>query len=294
MEGSEGLAYDDLWSDSNATAMGVDSHRGLHYPCMARPPTLHLTPRGMQSRVCWGCQWTICCHWRCQSSTEMLWMWMRPGRITSEPEARRWASHWCRRTYIARFVIKLIVVVKINKAVVGSSRGDTPKYKGEGVVLRGTPSTLGVLLPQCSCLSTAVLGNFGVGMLQAWCIILFADVTSLKGTVTLYVMSQCHTCIGQVTFYYKRAADTSVGSSVCQVRVYHQRPACGWHLTCVGHCHQVMAMQLEECLCSCRGGAIVIGEFYIFILRNQLTLVSNSKTTDLLTLTASLRHSSQR
>ena len=32
-------------------------------------------------------------------------------------------------------------------------------------------------------------------------------------------------------------------------------------------CRQVMAMQLEECLCSCRGGAIFICEPYIFMLR---------------------------
>ena len=31
MEGSEGLAYDDLWSDSDATVMGVDCPQGLHY-----------------------------------------------------------------------------------------------------------------------------------------------------------------------------------------------------------------------------------------------------------------------
>ena len=71
-------------------------------------------------------------------------------------------------------------------------------------------------------------------------IILFANVTSLKGTVMSYVMSQHHMCIGHVTFYYKRAIETSLGvlaccSSVCQARLYHQRPACGWCLMCVGH-----------------------------------------------------------
>ena len=44
-------------------------------------------------------------------------------------------------------------------------------------------------------------------------VILFADVTSLKGTVTSYVMSQCRTCIGHVNFYYKRSTDASVGAS---------------------------------------------------------------------------------
>ena len=48
----------------------------------------------------------------------------------------------------------------INKAVVGSGHGDACKYVGEGVVLCSTPSTPGVPLLQCSCLSMAVLGNF--------------------------------------------------------------------------------------------------------------------------------------
>ena len=34
----------------------------------------------------------------------------------------------------------------------------------------GTPGTLGVPLPWCSCLSMAILGNFVVGVLQMWCI----------------------------------------------------------------------------------------------------------------------------
>ena len=106
-----------------------------------------------------------------------------------------------------------VIVVKINKAVVGSSHGDVPKYVGEGVALCGTPGTLGAPLSRCSCLSTAVLSNFGVGMLQARRVILFANVMSLKGAVTSYVMSQHHTCVGHVTFYYKRAADTLVGGS---------------------------------------------------------------------------------
>ena len=37
-----------------------------------------------------------------------------------------------------------------------------PKYAGEGVALRGTPGALGVPLPHYSCLSTPVLGNFGL------------------------------------------------------------------------------------------------------------------------------------
>ena len=34
---------------------GRMTHRGLHYPCVMRPPTPHLTPRGVQPRVCRGC-----------------------------------------------------------------------------------------------------------------------------------------------------------------------------------------------------------------------------------------------
>ena len=73
---------------------------------------------------------------------------------------------YCKRTYFAQFVIKLIVEIMINKVVAGSSHRDAPKYAGDGVALCRTPGTLGVPLPQCSCVSMAVLGNFGVGALQ--------------------------------------------------------------------------------------------------------------------------------
>ena len=71
------------------------------------------------------------------------------------------------------------------------------------------------------------------------CIILFANVTSLKCAVTSYVMSQCYMCIGHMTFNYKRSTNASVGVlacclSICQVRLYNQRPMGGWCLTCVG------------------------------------------------------------
>ena len=46
-----------------------------------------------------------------------------------------------------------------DKAVVGSSHGDTPKYVGEGVALCRTPSTLGVPWPWFSC-STAIFRQF--------------------------------------------------------------------------------------------------------------------------------------
>ena len=71
------------------------------------------------------------------------------------------------------------------------------------------------------------------------CIILFSDITSLKGTVMSYVTSQCCTCIGHVIFYYKRSTNASVGvlaccSSIHQVQLYHHRPAGGWCLMHVG------------------------------------------------------------
>ena len=70
-------------------------------------------------------------------------------------------------------------------------------------------------------------------------VILFANVMSLKGTVTSYVMSQHCMCVGHMTFYYKRSVNTSVGvlacSSIHQVRLYHQRPMGGWCLMHVGH-----------------------------------------------------------
>ena len=108
------------------------------------------------------------------------------------------------------------IVAQINKAVVGSGHGDVPKYAGEGMALCGTPSALGVPWSWYSC-STAVLGNFGGGhtsdMVHSKRVILFADVTSLKGTVMSYVMSQCCTCIGHVTFYYKQSTNALVGGS---------------------------------------------------------------------------------
>ena len=43
MEGSEGLAYDDLWSDSNAMVMGVDCPWGpVLLPCTPSHATLHM------------------------------------------------------------------------------------------------------------------------------------------------------------------------------------------------------------------------------------------------------------
>ena len=60
---------------------------------------------------------------------------------------------------------KLVVEIRKNKAVVGSSCGDAPKYAGEGVALHGTPGALGVPWPQFSC-STAIFRQFLVGTLR--------------------------------------------------------------------------------------------------------------------------------
>ena len=81
-------------------------------------------------------------------------------------------------------------------------------------------------------------GGCTLGAVHPKHIILFANVKSSKGAVTSYVMSQHCTCIGHVTFYYKRSADASVRGS-CLLFVHssgltHQRPACGWCLMCVG------------------------------------------------------------
>ena len=44
-------------------------------------------------------------------------------------------------------------------------------------------------------------------------VILFVNITSLKGTVTSHVTSQHHMCIGHMTFYYKRSTDALMGGS---------------------------------------------------------------------------------
>ena len=77
-----------------------------------------------------------------------------------------------------------------------------------------------VLWVYCCCITLvflrpfwAILGGCASDAARLNCIILFANVTSLNNAVTSYVMSQCHMCFGHVTFYYKRATNTSVGGS---------------------------------------------------------------------------------
>ena len=102
----------------------------------------------------------------------------------------------------------------VNKVVVGSGHGNVPKYAGEGVVSHSTPSTLGGPYH----INYINYGCFGVFSRRHTLdapylkhIISFVNVTSFNDAMTLYMMSQHHMCIGHVTIYYKRAANTSVG-----------------------------------------------------------------------------------
>ena len=65
----------------------------------------------------------------------------------------------------------------------------------------------------CLGLFRQIWGGGASGTACPKCVILFADVTSLKGAVTSIVTSQCCTCVGHVTFHYKRSTDASMGGS---------------------------------------------------------------------------------
>ena len=86
-----------------------------------------------------------------------------------------------------------VVVVKINKVVVGSSHGDVPKYAGEGMALHRTSGALGVLLPQYSCLSMAILGNFG------WARFRHSTSEAHHLICQCYIIKQCCDIICDVT-----------------------------------------------------------------------------------------------
>ena len=62
---------------------------------------------------------------------------------------------------------------------------------------------------------TAILGVFlkthTLDTLLLNHVILFVDVMSFNDAVTSYMTSQHHMCIGHMTIYYKRAANTLVG-----------------------------------------------------------------------------------
>ena len=103
--------------------------------------------------------------------------------------------------------------MQVNKAVVGYSYGDVPKYAGEGVALHGTPCTLGGPYH----INHINYGRFGVfsrrhtsDMPCLRCVILFVNVTSFNNAMMSYVMSWCCTCIGHVAIYCKRAMNTLV------------------------------------------------------------------------------------
>ena len=57
----------------------------------------------------------------------------------------------------------------------------------------------------------ATLGGRASDAVLPKCVILFANVTLLNDAV----MSQCCTCIGHMTIYYKRATNASMGLLAC-------------------------------------------------------------------------------
>ena len=84
------------------------------------------------------------------------------------------------------------------------------------VASHGTPSTLSVLLLRYQHHLQpfwAILGRRASDMACQKHVILFANITSLNDAVMSYVTLWCHTCIGHVTIYYKRATNALVGGS---------------------------------------------------------------------------------
>ena len=112
------------------------------------------------------------------------------------------------------FATKLVKIM-INKVVVGSGHGDAPKYVGEGVTLRGTPGALDVPWPWLSC-SMAIFRQFWwahLGRSMSKVHHLICRCYIFNACCDIYVTSQRCTCIGHMTFYYKRPANTLVGGS---------------------------------------------------------------------------------
>ena len=95
----------------------------------------------------------------------------------------------------------------INKAVVGFSRGDAPKYTGEGVALCGTSGALGGPYYEIT-LNYSHFGYFSgwhtLDVPHQKHVTKFVDVTSFDNAMTSCMTSPHHTCIGHVTIYYKR------------------------------------------------------------------------------------------
>ena len=101
----------------------------------------------------------------------------------------------------------------VNKVVVGSGHRDVPKNAGEGVALHSTPTTLGGPY-HINYINYSHFGVFSrrciLNTLCLKCIISFIDITSFNDAMTSYMMSQHCMCIGHMTIYYKRAANTSI------------------------------------------------------------------------------------
>ena len=131
------------------------------------------------------------------------------------------------------------------------------------VASRGTPGTLGGPYR----INHVNYSHFGVFLRRRASdmpclkrVILFVDITSFNDAVTLYMMSQCRTCVGHVTVYYKRAMSTSVGgvsvsslgstqspetlvtlvSNMCRLR--HVKRVSGWEPTSFNSNYHVLAL----------------------------------------------------
>ena len=101
------------------------------------------------------------------------------------------------------------------------------------VALHGTPSTLGVPYHINHIIYIhfrPFLRRHALDMLHLKHVILFVNVTSFDDAVTSYMTSQHCRCIGHMTVYYKRAANTLVGGVsvsllVRKVQPSHPRPS---------------------------------------------------------------------
>ena len=158
MEGSQGLAYDDPRSDSDAMMMGADCLLGTaSSPPTRSPATPHMLRSPMDQLLP-------------METVEVHVNESRVGgRLSRRPVVGLHIAGEDTNVFCSILLQKLIVEIRKNKAIVGSSRRHMPKYVGEGVALCRTPSALGVLWPWFSC-STAVFRQVLVGTLWTRCI----------------------------------------------------------------------------------------------------------------------------
>ena len=129
---------------------------------------------------------------------------------------------------LAQFVTKLVERM-INKAVVGSGcRGGC----GIGWDTQCSGCAIAAVLLSVYSHFRQFCGRCTLDVARPKHIILYADITSLKGAVTSYMTSQHCTCIGHVTFYYKRSANTLVGGAcllfICSSGLTLSPETCGW------------------------------------------------------------------